>query len=65
MAAWPVDAAGDGADGARLAGMSLIARLMVESALRRSESRGAHYRVDFRERDDARWARRQVFRRGA
>ncbi len=65
MAAWPVDPPGDGADSARLSGMSLIARLMIEAALRRTESRGAHYRTDFRERDDARWARRQVFRRGA
>lgn len=39
------------------------AQLMLQAALRRTESRGAHYRSDFPERDDSRWARRQVFRR--
>ena len=32
-----------------------VARLVARAALRREESRGAHYRVDFPTRDDARW----------
>lgn len=44
--------------------MARLARLMLQAALRRTESRGAHYRSDFPERDDERWLRKQVFRRG-
>ena len=43
--------------------MHTVGRLMLEAALRRTESRGAHYRSDYSERDDRRWQRRQVFRR--
>ncbi len=44
--------------------MQTAAQLMLAAALRRTESRGAHYRSDFPARDDGRWQRRQVFRRG-
>ena len=43
--------------------MAVTARLMLAAARRRTESRGAHYRRDFPERDDARWLCRQVVRR--
>jgi L-aspartate oxidase len=37
-------------------------RMMAEAALLREESRGAHYRTDFPETEDA-WRRHIVFRR--
>ena len=40
---------------ARLASVLTVARLMARAALRREESRGAHYRADFSERDDTHW----------
>lgn len=36
-------------------GMILVAEAIVRSALHRQESRGAHQREDFQERDDRRW----------
>jgi succinate dehydrogenase/fumarate reductase flavoprotein subunit len=32
-----------------------VARLVAHAALRREESRGAHFRADFPARDDERW----------
>ncbi|MDH4281326.1 MAG: FAD-dependent oxidoreductase [Myxococcales bacterium] len=40
-----------------LANQLTVARLVVESALLREESRGAHYRSDFPNRDDESWLR--------
>jgi L-aspartate oxidase len=45
-------------DGWRLTGLLTVSRLIVRAALRREESRGAHWRADFPNRDDLHWSRR-------
>ncbi|MDP6457719.1 MAG: FAD-dependent oxidoreductase [Candidatus Bathyarchaeota archaeon] len=42
-------------DALMLEGMLDVALTIVEGALRRTESRGSHYRTDYRERDDEGW----------
>jgi L-aspartate oxidase len=37
-----------------------VARLMIDAATRRDESRGTHFRSDFPKRDDERWGQRHV-----
>ena len=37
-----------------------VARLMIDAALQREESRGTHFRSDFPTRDDANWGGRHV-----
>jgi L-aspartate oxidase len=49
--------------GWELQNMLCVARLMIEAALLRQESRGAHCRTDFPETDDERWNRHLTFRR--
>ena len=41
--------------GWELQNMLTVAKLIAQAAFRREESRGAHYRTDFPETDDARW----------
>lgn len=47
-----------------VANMLTVARLVVESALERQESRGAHYRSDFEKTDDVNWKRNIIKRLG-
>jgi L-aspartate oxidase len=42
-------------DGGRFRNFVTVARLIARAALRRDESRGAHFREDYPRRDDARW----------
>ena len=44
-----------------LEGMLLVAEAVLLGALLRQESRGAHYRVDFQNRDDKRWLVHSVY----
>ncbi|HUR52559.1 MAG TPA: L-aspartate oxidase, partial [Gemmataceae bacterium] len=46
--------------GWELQNLLTIARLMIEGALARDESRGTHFRSDFPTKDDARWGLRHV-----
>ena len=43
--------------GWELQDMLTVARLMIWSALQRTESRGVHFRSDYPQRDDAHWRR--------
>jgi L-aspartate oxidase len=46
--------------GWELQNLLVVARLMIDAALRRDESRGTHFRSDFPTRDDTRWGRKHV-----
>src|SRR3972149_576049 len=43
--------------------LRLLGELVARAALERTESRGAHFRIDFPETDDARWKYRVYQRR--
>ncbi len=45
-----------------LRNLQTVGELILRSALAREESRGAHYRNDFPQRDDARYGRHSVIR---
>jgi L-aspartate oxidase len=45
-------------DGCRTSSILTVARLIARAALRRTESRGGHFRADYPERDDINWNRR-------
>ncbi|GAJ05495.1 unnamed protein product, partial [marine sediment metagenome] len=44
-----------------LANLIILADLIANSALQREESRGAHYRVDFPDRDDVNWKKHIIY----
>ncbi|MEX0978611.1 MAG: hypothetical protein WDZ48_07155, partial [Pirellulales bacterium] len=50
--------------GWELQNMLTVARIVIEAALAREETRGVHFRTDFPERDDLHWQRHLAFRRG-
>ena len=50
----------DAKPGWELQNLLTVARLMIDAALKRDESRGTHFRSDFPTRDDARWGLRHV-----
>jgi len=47
-------------DVVELRNISIAAKLIVECALQRKESRGLHYNVDYPEKDDAHWLKNTV-----
>jgi L-aspartate oxidase len=49
------DARADDADAWKQFNLVTVARLIARAALRRQESRGAHYREDFPKKDDVHW----------
>ena len=56
--AWMANGRPLDAEGWRIASILTVGRLIARAALRREESRGAHYRDDFPVRDDIHWQRR-------
>jgi L-aspartate oxidase len=55
----------DSAEGWELQNMLSVARIMIQAALLREESRGVHARTDFPRLDPLQWQRHIVFQRGA
>jgi L-aspartate oxidase len=53
------------APGWQLQNMLVVARLMIDAALKREESRGVHRRTDFPDTDDAHWLKHIAFCREA
>jgi L-aspartate oxidase len=47
----------DHRSGWELQNMLTVARLMIDAAIARTESRGTHFRSDFPVRDDTHWLR--------
>ncbi len=47
-----------------LRNMRIVAEMVCSAALKRTESRGAHFRVDYPDEDNSRWLKNIVFRKG-
>jgi succinate dehydrogenase/fumarate reductase flavoprotein subunit len=47
-----------------LQNMRIVAEMVCKAALKRTESRGAHFRVDHPDEDNSRWLKNIVFRKG-
>jgi succinate dehydrogenase/fumarate reductase flavoprotein subunit len=47
-----------------LQNMKIVAEMVCKAALKRTESRGAHFRVDYPDEDNSRWLQNIVFRKG-
>jgi succinate dehydrogenase/fumarate reductase flavoprotein subunit len=63
----PRAAVGNPADLIRLLelrNMRIVAEMVCKAALKRKESRGAHFRVDHPDEDNSRWLKNIVFRKG-
>jgi len=50
-------------NGLELQNMLHLSRIMIDGALIRKESRGAHYRSDYPHRDDVQWSRHVTFKK--
>ena len=64
---WPRTAAENPAELIRLlelGNMRIVAEMVCKAALKRTESRGAHFRVDYPDEDNSRWLKNIVFRKG-
>ncbi len=64
--AWPAAVPADGREAREpneRTRMAALATVMLQAALIRTESRGAHFRRDYPATDDAQWKRHLVFRR--
>ncbi|MEO8539179.1 MAG: FAD-binding protein, partial [bacterium] len=64
VATWPSGIEGGGRPEHERRQMATLASLMLTAAVRRTESRGGHYRNDFPVRDDVHWRHQQVWVRG-
>ena len=64
---WPRAAVGNPAELIlllELRNMRIVAEMVCKAALKRTESRGAHFRVDYPDEDNSRWLKNIVFRKG-
>ncbi len=64
---WPRTAAENPAELIRLLelqNMRIVAEMVCKAALKRTESRGAHFRVDHPDEDNSQWLKNIVFRKG-